>query len=303
MAKQAVARESTRASMAAKSSSSAAAPHVPGPRVELVVTKSNAIIEANYRLTLQEQRVMLMCVGQIDSRSPLDQQRTFSIYAADFQNRYGLQRVKAYEELKEVGERLFERKLVINDAGNETRTAIRWVSAVRYSKGKGALTLHFSPEILPYLSQLRERFTTYSLSAIANLTSVFAIRLYELLAQYISIGRRSLTVEKLRQCLDCVTTFPRFSDFDRWAIQVAVDQINTHSDIRVSCHKRKQGRSVTALEFLFTRASRQVPKERYKVVKEPQETAEDTQRKWKETMLAYGIDPDDASHAQMKLSD
>ncbi len=258
------------------------------------ITKSNILIEANYSLSLQEQRLILCCIALIDPRLPLEDQRVFLIHAAEFQARFGMPREKAYEELREIGDRIFERKVVIQDPRSGTIEKIRWVSKAKYMKGQGAIQVHFAPEILPYLSQLKASFTSYNFAAVANFSSTFAIRLYEIIGQYRSIGKRSTSVEDLRRWLDCTDTFARFTDFERWAVRVAVEQINKHSDLRVTYRKVKQGRAVTHLEFTFGAIQQQV------VVRTPQapvakiisESAEETDRLWREQMRAFGVDPD-----------
>ena len=65
----------------------------------LRITKSNALIEANYRLSLMETRLLLMCIGRINSRLPLDEQRVFKVQAAEFQARYGVSQAKSYQYL------------------------------------------------------------------------------------------------------------------------------------------------------------------------------------------------------------
>ena len=77
----------------------------------LLVTKANAIVEASYRLTLQEQRLVLFCVAQVDSRRSLEEQRTFTVEAMPFRETFGLSAEKVYEELKDAAVRLFERKI------------------------------------------------------------------------------------------------------------------------------------------------------------------------------------------------
>ena len=271
-------------------------------QVDRKITKSNTLIEASYRLTLQEQRLLLTCIGRIDSRLPMEEQRVFRVQAAEFQARFGLSREKAYEELKEVAARLFERKVEIQDPiTGVVSDTIRWVSASKYLKGQGAVQLNFAPEILPYISQIRERFTTYSLEAVSGFTSAFALRLYELLGQYRKFGKRTAPVEDLRRWLDCVETFERFSDFDRWVISVAVAQINAHSDLRVTYTKIKQGRSVTHIEFVFASVPQVVhQKSPAEVVPLPQkspaeltrESPEESARLWRAQMRGYGYDPD-----------
>ncbi|MCV5854943.1 replication initiation protein, partial [Escherichia coli] len=52
---------------------------------DLIAYKSNALIEASYKLTLQEQRFLLVCISRLksgeDSPSP-DEQKTMTITAA-----------------------------------------------------------------------------------------------------------------------------------------------------------------------------------------------------------------------------
>lgn len=266
-------------------------------QADVRVTKSNALIEANYRLTLNETRLVTLCIGYIDSRVPLDEQRIFRIQAAEFQARYKMGREKAYEALKEIADRLFERKIVLRDPSTGRAIKLRWVSACTYLEGQGAVQLHFAPEILPYLSGIRERFTSYWLSAVSNFTSTFAIRLYEILDQYLTLGKRTASVDDLRLWLDCADKFERYTDFERWVIKVAVDQINEHSDLRVSYKKIKQGRTVSHLEFSFARLKQAVvPKAEkaavpgVRVVSEA-ESREQNERAWRFQMLRYGVDP------------
>ncbi|WP_141008333.1 replication initiation protein, partial [Shigella sp. FC1967] len=40
---------------------------------ELIAYKSNALIEASYKLTLQEQRLLLMCIGKLNPRDKTPQ--------------------------------------------------------------------------------------------------------------------------------------------------------------------------------------------------------------------------------------
>jgi plasmid replication initiation protein len=258
------------------------------------ITKSNILIEANYSLSLQEQRLILCCIALIDPRLPLEDQRVFLIHAAEFQARFGMPREKAYEELREIGDRIFERKVVIQDPRSGTIEKIRWVSKAQYMKGQGAIQVYFAPEILPYLSQLKASFTSYNFAAVANFSSTFAIRLYEIIGQYRSIGRRLTAVDDLRRWLDCTDTFTRFTDFERWAVRVGVEQINKHSDLRVTYRKVKQGRAVSHFEFTFTAITQQVSVRapQAPVAKIISESVEETDRLWREQMKVFGVNPD-----------
>lgn len=263
------------------------------------ITKSNALIEANYRLSLMESRLLLICMGRIDSRLPLDDQRVFRVQASEFQARFGVGREKAYQSLKEIADRLFERKVEIRDPSTGmVNDKIRWVSRCKYLEGQGAVQLHFAPEILPYISEIRAQFTSYSLESVCGFSSTFAIRLYEILEQYRRLGKRTASVDDLRRWLDCADTFDRFSDFERWVIKVGVDQINEHSDLRVTYRKIKQGRTVSHIEFMLTRLQPAVlpkveaPPQPRALAPAPHAADDDSLRAWRAQMERYGWDPD-----------
>lgn len=266
------------------------------PGSALLVTKANAIVEASYRLTLQEQRLVLFCVAQVDSRRPLEEQRTFTVEATPFRETFDLSPEKVYEELKDAAVRLFERKVTISDAQNGQETLLRWVSMIRYQNRRGRVVLNFAPEMLPFISALKDRFTSYPLESIARLSSTFAIRLFEVLAQYANLGRRQVTVEQLRRWLDCVDSYPRFSEFERWVVAPAVAQLNERTELRVRYDKAKVGRQVSHFEFVIGRAP-SAPKAKAAAAPErPVAAVEDRQaterREWEAHMRRLGLDPE-----------
>jgi plasmid replication initiation protein len=261
----------------------------------LLVTKANAIVEASYRLTLQEQRLVLFCVAQVDSRRPLEEQRTYTVEAMPFRETFGLSPEKVYEELKDAALRLFERKVTISDAQTGQETLLRWVSMIRYQTRRGRVVLNFAPEMLPFISALKDRFTSYPLESIARLSSTFAIRMFEVLAQYANLGRRQVSVEQLRRWLDCVDSYPRFSEFERWVIAPAVAQLNERTELRVRYDKAKCGRNVTHFEFVIGRAP-SAPKVKPPPPARADEAASPAQkdaerREWEAHMRRLGLDP------------
>jgi len=261
----------------------------------MLVTKANAIVEASYRLTLQEQRLVLFCVAQVDSRIPLEEQRTFTVEATPFRETFGLSSEKVYEELKDAAVRLFERKVTMSDAQTGQETLLRWVSMIRYQNRRGRVVLNFSPEMLPFISALKDRFTSYPLESVARLTSTFAIRLFEVLAQYAGLGRRQISVEQLRRWLDCVDSYPRFSEFERWVIAPAVTQLNEGSELRVRYDKIKVGRNVSHFEFVIGRTAATKAKAPPAIMPSappPSAASKNAEREeWEAHMRRLGYDP------------
>lgn len=65
----------------------------------------------------------------------------------------------------------------------------RWVSRISYVDESAILNITFAPDIVPLITKLEKHFTSYQLKRVAQLTSKYAIRLYELLIQWREVGK------------------------------------------------------------------------------------------------------------------
>ena len=236
-----------------------------------LVVKSNRLIEASYRLTLAEQRIILLAITEARrTELGLSVDSILEIRATDYAEMFDVPNNQAYEQIKEAAQTLFLRYVVLYDinpkTGKEDKITVRWVSAVRYANGGGTICIQFAQQMVPYISRLETEFTRYKLDKVANMSSAYAIRLYELLIQWGSIGQREIELLWLKKTLMLDKDYPRLFDFKKWVIDVALSQINEFSDMTVSYTQRKTGRVVTHLIFTFK------PKEKPKQNK-PEEEA------------------------------
>ncbi|MGG6549489.1 UNVERIFIED_CONTAM: replication initiation protein, partial [Prevotella sp. 15_C9] len=62
--------------------------------------------------------------------------------------------------------------------------------------------------MLPYLTELTKQFTKYALADVAKMDSTHAIRLYELLMQWDSIGQREIEIDQLRKWFQLEGRYP-----------------------------------------------------------------------------------------------
>ncbi len=222
----------------------------------LTICKSNEIIEAGYKLTLNEQRVVLACIAQVDSKEELLKTDEFELSAKDFAKLFGISEDRAYSELQEVAKNLYQRSLTLyNPDPNRPKLKkleTRWISSIGYIPDDGKITLCFAQKILPYLSELKGQFTRYELKNIGNMTSIYGIRLYELLMQWKQIGKREIEIEWLKNQLQLDESYTRMDNFKARVIMPAIKDINTHSNYNVSWTQRKTGKKVTHLTFEFS---------------------------------------------------
>jgi plasmid replication initiation protein len=134
------------------------------------------------------------------------------------------------------------------------------VQDVDYVPGEGRVSLRFGKTILPFLTGLTEQFTRYQLSDVARMTSAHAVRLFELLAQYGSVGQREISVEELRDWFQLEGRYPSIKDLKLRVLDPAVEQVNQHSPLQVAWAQRKTGRRVSHLLFTFCPKVAKAPK-------------------------------------------
>jgi hypothetical protein len=125
--------------------------------------------------------------------------------------------------------------------------------------------------MVPYITRLETEFTPYRLEKVANMSSAYAIRLYEFLIQWVSVGKREIELEWLKKTLMVDKDYKALCDFKKRVLDVALSQINEFSDLTVSYTQRKTGRIVTHLIFIVSQKTppEQETKQETEVAKPP----------------------------------
>lgn len=218
-----------------------------------IVKKSNALISAAYTISLAEQRLILLAVARANGE--LEKMEELTVHAQDYADQWGVTLQTAYESLQYAANQLFERRFTFQQETKKglKTTVSRWVSHVSYIEGESCVGLAFAPHVQPLLCDLKEKFTHYALEQVADLTSVHAVRLYELLISWRSTGKTPvIEVANLRQRLGLNSgEYRRMTDFKRRVLDFSINQINEHTDIMASYTQHKRGRRISGFEFSF----------------------------------------------------
>ena len=215
---------------------------------DLTVVKANSLIEASYRLTLDEMRLLALTIGTMNPKSD---QQVFEFSVSEFVNQFPDVNVdRAYTQIKSAIERISERWVKTEDERHVTK--FRWVSSQTYFKKEGRFKIALTNEIMPYLTQLKGQFTQYQLNHISGFSSVHAIRLYELFTQYKRLGDRYISVEDLKKWLQLEDKYDRYNNLNQRVLTPALSEINEKSDLFVEYEPIKKGRKVTGIEFSIT---------------------------------------------------
>ena len=211
-----------------------------------LVVKSNKLIEARYNSTLNEQKLVLYAVSRLDTSK--DKFNILELETVDFMELLNTT-VLRYTEIRELVAGLMSKQVRIET--DEMDLVANWVSSIKYIKNSGIIELEFSENLIPYMLQLKERFTRYQLKNILYLRSKHSIRIYELLKQYQKIGHRSFTIEELKKLLMIEGRYKQFRDFNKSVLKLTQDEINELTDINIDIEHVKRGRKVVGVKYII----------------------------------------------------
>lgn len=213
-----------------------------------LIVKSNYIVEASYKLSLGEQRVIYILTSMIDKDD--EEFKPYKLTVKEFAEILNTKNKDLYSRVSQYVELLRDRDLTIVKEKSVLKT--KWLSSAEYFVDEGYVELEFSPKLKPYLLMLKERFTKFSLEQMVSFTSQYSGRIYELLKQYEKIGERKFAIEDLKVSLGIeLGEYKLYADFKRKVIAKAKKEINLNSDLQIEFEEIKTGRKVTSLKFLI----------------------------------------------------
>jgi plasmid replication initiation protein len=226
-----------------------------------LVVKDNALINASYNLEVTEQRLMLLAI--INARETGDgitADSKLQIHASDYMRHFDVDKKTAYEALKNAVDNLFNRQFSFREVrkGTDFIVKSRWVSRIAYATNEATLEITFAPDVVPLILRLEEHFTSYQLKQVTQLTSKYAIRLYEMLIAWREVGKTpQIELLEFRHKIGVEDTeYKDMHNFKKRVLEPSIKQINEHTDITVTYEQHKKGRLISGFSFSFKQKSK-----------------------------------------------
>ena len=216
------------------------------------VAKANELIQqSRFSMTVQQNKIILYMISQIRPDDTGKEAYTFSVGEfcracnIDYDNGKNLSNVK--RTLKAVAS-----ICVWIEQPNEKDVLLHWIDKVVLDRRTHNFEVSFSPDMLPYLYDLKTRYTSYALSNVLVMESKYGIRLYELLKSYQHTydGEVTFDLAELKSRIDA-EKYKRYPDFRRNVLEIATQDINEYSDINVEyeAFSENGGRGIDTISF------------------------------------------------------
>jgi len=240
------------------------------------VAKSNQFIQkTRFNMDLMQQKIILHIISKIKPQDT-ELQQVYSFNYFDFCRLCGKPQPKGGKDFAEFKESLLELRRMaselsyIDNKGHERYTSIGWVTWYDFDTKSGEVQVSLDRNLSPFLLELKGLYTTYPLLFILPMKSKYSVRLYELLKSYSNTGIYEIELNELRRLLQNKYVFDeekgvtrelkesemkieyvQFSDFNRFVLKRATEEINKNTDIHVEYKVNRVKRVPVSITFYF----------------------------------------------------
>ena len=216
-----------------------------------LVVKKNPLVESKYKLNPLELKIILSVIGLIERED--SDFWTYQVSVSDLDS--------DYKHLKRSCRSLMTKVFEINtDTG---WLMMNWFSSIEYKTKSGLIECSFDPKLKPYLLQIKDNFTSYTLESVLPMRSTYSIRIYELLKQYESIGNRVFNLDDLQDILQVPKSYQVWRDFNKRVLEPAKKEINQYSDLKIDYAPVKTSRKITSVNFKISPNLQKMPLKQY----------------------------------------
>lgn len=211
------------------------------------VVKANTLIQrSRQRLSVQQQKALLFLISQLTPGQTEFDWQTFEI--ADFCRVCGIepQQGKNYRDVKAALQGLSDKSMWIK-LDDDTESLVRWLNKIHIKPRSGKLQVRFDDDMIPFLLELKEKFTQFHLIHTLAMKSKYSIRLYELLKSYEKLGQVRFDLQRFKELVGI--DYLNWYDIRRFVLETAKKEINALSDIEISYTPAKKGKAVASILF------------------------------------------------------
>jgi plasmid replication initiation protein len=215
---------------------------------ELEIRQHNALTNARYEYTELQLDLFFFIISKLrkgdkDTVYQLDIMELSSLTGKRYNGAY------LHKATADMGSRMLE----VEDA-KEYRQ-IWMFQQIRFLKGQGIIEFDLTRHVLPFLFDLKNNFTSYELAAALRLTSKYAKRVYQLCSQWKNLGEtKKYDLQDFKRMLGLLDDkgnekMKQIKDFRESVLDIAVKQINEHTELHISYKLEKKGKAFKNIVF------------------------------------------------------
>lgn len=225
------------------------------------VKKSNELVRSKMRLNnVYAARIFTTVASCIKESDEDFQEYTFPANVfVDPNDKGGATYKRIRQALKDITGYSVEIPLPIEDKQDEKEPPYMIIPLFAFAHyRKGQVTVQIHPKLKPQFIALATHFTSYNLLEYIKLSGTYSQRIFEILSSYEKTNASIvIALPELQKMLDTPDSMNRYPDFRRKVLEKSHAEINAKSDLEYEWEPIKKGRTVTAIEFIFSQKAKE----------------------------------------------
>lgn len=235
------------------------------------VVQANDLISSVAKMDNIPLKIFELAVAQIQIDKPpkdnvvtLSKHLLFTFFSVNDSNKHNRFK-KAIEKMQKQAYFLIEKKA---GKGHNFESIVP-IPYVNWNDYDDNVSVEFNHRIMPYIVELKEKFTQYAIKDIMYLDSKYSVTLYKIFSmnynqfenyehtlnrtkqQLDGYKNPTFSIEELRRITDTEESYQDFRNFDKRVLKQSLEQINQYTNFNVTYEKIKYGRSVQAVQFFI----------------------------------------------------
>jgi len=224
------------------------------------IIKSRDLNEAHFPdFTLNEYRLYSLALSKAIRVDKVGQKEFIKAFfeihiitPQEFSEIFGTPINLCYGILKDSVETLVKKTIIVKSSTGEKHITI--CSTAEYNQKEHRLEIVLSYQIIPYLD-VSIKFVKTKLYQIAKFKSLYSIRLYELIMSFGSLGKCSMSVERLRFLLGVgEDKLKEYNHFKNRALTPAINEVNKVCKLDIKHTEKKESKKVAKIELTFKKS-------------------------------------------------
>jgi plasmid replication initiation protein len=169
---------------------------------------------------------------------------------ADFEKKFNMVKYKTEDAIKD-SDKITSIKFSTIDMENEKFKF--WNAFIGMGYDKGHFTFEWNPKMLPHILELKDSYyITTDLAIASHFKSSFSWTLYDYLKAYYGLWYKVISKDDLMELFG-VKNVKSYQDnsglFKKRVLDVAISEINEHTELEISYKVEKEGRSISGFRL------------------------------------------------------
>lgn len=212
------------------------------------IKKSNELSMAKLNQGLSLNQMQLLAFSIFCTQ----QDGVTEFHKADFEKKFGMTKYKT-EDAKKDSQRILSLQAGIDDLENDSFEYWNVFRKMKYDHGLFRFT--WAEEMIPHILELKEKYITTDLTIASKFKSSFTWTLYDYIKAHHGFWHKVISKEDLLKLFGVEKTKTYLENtgrFKKSVLDIAIKEINEHTELEVWYKVEKEGRAITAFDLVWS---------------------------------------------------